>query len=122
MAHHTATAAASAPAPASDWIGTKQAGVLLCGQKHRSVRNHFAVGTRTPAGVIRLRFQRLGGRLYTKAAWVAEYLEAINAAFATPVPPPVRTETPTQFQRRAEREYAEAEAVLSGRRRGRKAR
>lgn len=60
------------------WLTPQQAADRLCGVTPRTVRNLIAVGTRTPAGRVRLRAVTLGGRYYTRADWVDEYLAAVT--------------------------------------------
>lgn len=60
------------------WLNPRQAAERLCGVTPRTVRNLISVGTRTPAGRVRLRAVTLGGRYFTRREWVDEYLEAVT--------------------------------------------
>jgi hypothetical protein len=104
--------------PPTDWLTPAQAGPLLCGVAARTVRNLMSVGTRTPRGVIRLRCQPCGGQKFTRRVWVAEYLEAVRAAFAPADTESAATpqESATEQAERFAREQAEAAAKFDRRR------
>jgi hypothetical protein len=58
------------------WLNTNEAGLLLCGVKGRTVRNHITHGVRLGDGkVVKLRAMLLGGNYYTRREWVDEYLQ-----------------------------------------------
>ena len=76
----------------SDWISTTDAGPLLCGITSRSVRTLIVAGTRTPRGVIKLRGQHLGNRLFTRPAWIGEFLMSVETA-NKPASEPVATKS-----------------------------
>lgn len=73
----------SRPALATDWLSTTDAAPLLCNISPRAVRNLIPLGTRTPRGVIKLRAQPMGNRLYTRPMWIQEFLRTVAEANGT---------------------------------------
>lgn len=114
------TTAPPTDSPPTDWIGTREAGRMLCGQTAKTVRNHMVIGTKLPSGWVRLKYQWLKNKLYTRPCWVAEYLETIRRATEPRDDvPATRRETPDQQAKRFAREKAEADRMFARKRKSR---